>query len=56
MAQAESFLISAYPVSIRPLDVVLVAGISFGLCVLASVYPARRAAAIEPAQAVQLDA
>ncbi len=56
MAQAESFLISAYPVSIRPLDVVLVAAISFGLCVLASVYPARRAAAIEPAQAVQLDA
>ena len=56
MAQAESFLISAYPVSIRPLDVVLIAVVSFGLCVLAALYPATRAASIEPAQAVQLDA
>ena len=56
MAQAESFLISAYPVSVRPLDVVLIAAVSFGLCVLAALYPATRAASIEPAQAVQLDA
>jgi len=56
MAQAESFLISAYPVSIRPLDVVLIAVVTFGLCVLASVYPAARAASVEPARAVQQDA
>jgi len=56
MAQAESFLISAYPVSIRPLDVILIAVISFGLCVLAALYPAARAAAIEPARAVERDA
>lgn len=55
MSQAESFLISAYPVSIQALDVVLVAVVSFGLCVLASLYPAARAAAIEPARAVQMD-
>lgn len=55
MAQGESFLISAYPVSIQPLDVVLVAVVSFGLCVLAALYPATRAAAIEPARAVQMD-
>jgi len=55
MAQAESFLISAYPVSIQPLDVVMVAVVSFGLCVLAALYPATRAAAIEPARAVQMD-
>jgi len=56
MSQAESFLINAYPVSIRPLDVVLIASVSFGLCVLASVYPAIRAASIEPARAVHMDA
>ena len=55
MAQAESFLIDAYPVSIQPLDVTLVAVVAFGLCVLAALYPAARAAAIEPARAVQMD-
>lgn len=55
MSQAESFLISAYPVSIQATDVVLVAAVSFGLCVLAALYPAARAAAIEPARAVQMD-
>ncbi len=55
MAQADSFLIDAYPVSVQALDVVLIAVVSFGLCVLAALYPAARAAAIEPAQAVHLD-
>jgi len=55
MAQAESFLIDAYPVSVLWTDVVLVASIALGLCVLASLYPAARAAAIEPAQAIQMD-
>lgn len=56
MAQAQAFLIDAYPVSVRPLDVVLVGVVAFGLCVLAAVYPATRAASIEPARAVHLDA
>jgi lipoprotein-releasing system permease protein len=56
MAQAQSFLIDAYPVAVRPLDVVLIAIVSFGLCVLAALYPASRAAAIEPARAVHMDA
>lgn len=55
MAQAESFLIDAYPVAIHWTDVVLVTAIALGLCVLASLYPAARAAAIEPAQAVHMD-
>jgi lipoprotein-releasing system permease protein len=55
MAQAQSFLINAYPVSIQPLDIVLISVVAFGLCVLASLYPAVRAAAIEPARAVQMD-
>ncbi len=56
MAQAKSFLIDAYPVAVQPLDVALIAIAAFGLCVLASLYPAARAAAIEPARAVHLDA
>ena len=55
MAQGESFLISAYPVSIQPMDVALVSVVSFGLCVLAALYPAARASSIEPARAVQMD-
>lgn len=52
---ADSFMIDAYPVSIRMADLVVIGTISFALCVMASLYPAARAAAIEPAHAVQMD-
>ena len=55
LAGAESFVIDAYPVAIRALDLVLVAAVSFGLCLLASAYPAWRAARVPAAKAVQLD-
>lgn len=55
MAQAESFLIDAYPVAVRPLDVALIAAAAMVLCVGAAVYPARRAARLAPARAVQQD-
>jgi lipoprotein-releasing system permease protein len=35
--------------------VVVIAVVAFGLCVMAAVYPATRAASIEPARAVQMD-
>ncbi len=53
LAGAESFVIEAYPVAIRALDVGLVALVAVGLCVAAALYPAARAAAVEPARAVQ---
>ena len=53
MAEAGSFVVNAYPVSIRPLDILGVVAVAVGLCVLASVYPAARAAAVDPARAVQ---
>lgn len=53
LTESESFIIEAYPVSIRPLDVGLIAAVAVGLCVLASVYPSRRAAAVVPAEAVR---
>ena len=53
LAQAESFIIDAYPVAIRLWDVVLILAVAMSLCVLAAVYPAKRAATIEPAKAVR---
>ena len=55
LAGSESFMIDAYPVSIRPLDLVLICTVAVGLCMAAAVYPARRAAAIEPATAVNVE-
>lgn len=52
---SDSFLIDAYPVSIRLFDVALVSLSAIGLCVLAAWYPAHRAAAIEPATALRSD-
>lgn len=52
---AESFMIDAYPVSIRALDVVVIAAASLLLCLLAAWYPANRASSIEPSRAVQVE-
>lgn len=54
LASAESFILDAYPVAIELFDVSLIVVVSLALCLLAAVYPARRAAAIEPAVAVQM--
>ncbi len=55
LAGAESFMIDAYPVSIRWLDVVLVSAVALTLCTLAAIYPAVRASSIEPASAVNVE-
>ncbi|MEL7169703.1 MAG: FtsX-like permease family protein [Bacteroidota bacterium] len=53
LAGAESFIIDAYPVDIQALDVLGVTLVALALCVVASLYPATRAARIEPADAVR---
>ena len=53
LAQAESFIIDAYPVAIRPLDVALIVVVAVALCAVAALYPATRAASVEPAHAVR---
>jgi len=53
LAEAGSFVIDAYPVAIRPLDIGVVVVVAVGLCAVAAVYPAARAAAIDPARAGQ---
>lgn len=53
LAEAGQFVIDAYPVDVRALDVALIALVAVGLCAAAAVYPATRAAAVDPARAVQ---
>ncbi len=50
-----SFIINAYPVNIQAGDVILILAGSLLLCLLASWYPAKRAAATEPADAVRFE-
>lgn len=50
----DAFLLQYYPSELRLSDVFAVAGAAFGLCVVASLYPAHRASRIPPAQAVSL--
>lgn len=52
---SSAFIINAYPVSIDFVDVGIVLAGSLLLCLLASWYPARRAADVEPAEAVRYD-
>lgn len=55
LAGAESFIITAYPVSIAWTDVALVLSGSLILCIIASIYPASRASKIEPATAIRYE-
>ncbi|NBC03463.1 MAG: FtsX-like permease family protein, partial [Bacteroidetes bacterium] len=50
---SSSFIIDAYPVAIQISDIVIVLIGTMLLCLLASWYPAARAASVEPADAVR---
>ena len=52
---SSAFIIDAYPVSINYVDVSIILAGSLILCLLASWYPARRAAKVEPADAIRYD-
>lgn len=53
IALSSSFIIDAYPVAINPWDVLIVLAGSMFLCLMASWYPATRAASTQPADAVK---
>lgn len=53
LAGADAFIIDAYPVAIRVVDILAVAVLAVGLCVLAALYPATRAASVAPADALR---
>jgi len=52
---SSAFIIDAYPVLISPVDVVIILSVSLILCLLASWYPAHRAAQVQPADAVRYE-
>lgn len=52
---SSAFIIDAYPVNIEAMDVSIVLAGSLLLCLLASWYPARRAASVAPADAIRYD-
>ena len=52
---SSAFIIDAYPVSISYMDVSVVLAGSLVLCLLASWYPAKRAAQVDPAEAIRYD-
>lgn len=55
LADPESFMIDAYPISIHTTDIVIISLVAVSLCIAAAIYPAFRAASVQPAQAVQVE-
>jgi lipoprotein-releasing system permease protein len=49
---SDIYYLSRVPVDIQPLDVLAVTGVGFLLCLLATVYPAARAAKSDPVEAI----
>lgn len=49
------YFISRMPSEVRVSEVILIAVVSFGLSLLATIYPSRRAAAVEPAKALRYE-
>lgn len=52
---ADAYYMSSAPVSLNPLDFLLVAVVTLGLCLLAAYIPARVASRIEPVQAIRFE-
>lgn len=52
---AEAYYMSTAPVSLNPIDFLLVAAVAFTLCLAAAYIPARVASRIEPVQAIRFE-
>jgi len=50
---SDIYIINSLPVDMRATDFVLVSAVSLIICLLASVYPARKAASLQPVEAIR---
>jgi lipoprotein-releasing system permease protein len=50
---SDIYIINSLPVDMRATDFVLVSAVSLVICLLASVYPARKAASLQPVEAIR---
>jgi lipoprotein-releasing system permease protein len=50
---SDIYIISSLPVDMQPLDFLYVSAMSIGICLLASAIPARKAASLEPVDAIR---
>ena len=50
---SDIYIINSLPVEMRATDFVLVSAVSLVICLLASVYPARKAASLQPVEAIR---
>jgi lipoprotein-releasing system permease protein len=50
---SEIYIISSLPVDMRATDFLLVSAVSITICLLASAYPARKAASLQPVEAIR---
>jgi len=49
------FYVSTVPSEIRPFDVILITGLAFAIAAVATIYPSRRAARVEPAEVLRYE-
>jgi len=52
---SDIYIISAVPIDMRPFDFIWVSAAALGICFLASLYPARKAASLEPVEAIRYE-
>ena len=50
---SQIYIISSLPVDMQPVDFLLVSAVSLAICLLASLLPARKAASLEPVEAIR---
>jgi lipoprotein-releasing system permease protein len=49
------YMVSYRPVTVRPIDLVMVVGAALIICFAATIYPSRQAAKLDPAQALRYE-